>query len=1381
MRRFVTAPSSRAGPSTVAGTNGNDNVRRVVGQQFTFQGYYNVETRMLNSDYQRLQRWRARRGTMPATEAFEPHRTVEFHFIPNLDRFTEDPDALQQDFDSFMGYIGRMDQNRVTVTLQLTRQTAEHATQPLGGLAQVIMRFNGRPDIDLSGFMQMMLERNYYGFMFRDVKIVVEIRMLDFVRLSYRGGSVPLDLSVFFKDIPLIRYPLCTFQTWPASAKSHFRKVQVHCGPHHLASVKGLLFYKWKPEWSRYCGLMAILYAYKMSQANKWLRQIVDEFGTKDASDKFKERHAYFVDEINKLQDGELLYQKALHVIAENDWLGFAEYPSLYHLSQMCHSLYPDRTLVVYDISRHILHRSQPPVQARVVPDPPATPYQQGELTSDIVALYNEQRICVFYDHTYKHFLPIFNVDTFLQRRLIDVAYRIQDLRTVLPIEEHSTVVHTKDKAMSFCPFCDSGLYKGNESSHACNILRCDICKTTFTNIRDKMEHCNPKQKKQRCKTCHQVCVGAQCLKRHQRGCERITYYRCPVCLSHIKSAQRAFHKCRSYYCDNCDDKVVNRIDYTNPYHPNGYIVYHQCSMRNKLIRQEQRQQRLIDLGKVLESTEGVDERYFAFDFESMLTRDEFRGFVIHIHTVNCVSTCPIVISESGDVLSVNDIKQSISTQWDLHTFWDFVKEQSVGAKNYWIAHNFKGYDGRLLYDFLTHDLGLMPFSLVKSGGKLMRLVYLHPDEPSRELIFQDSLNHIARSLAKMPEMFGLDTAIIKKGYFPYLFNIPEHQNYVGFIPDPEYFDIDKQFDKTAFTAWYVERSRTPYDFRQEMRDYCENDVLILSLSLSAYMGICLKYSHQNNPLPCMTIAQYTFFLYQQRYLPDKTVYFLDESFDTFARRSLHGGNTNVRRLYYECTPEEAGTFTSGDKGLRYIDIQSLYPTVQFYDPMPVGYPRTAIYYTDQPNESLLRSFFGFIECDIEPVRFTFHPLLCRFSGQRLFMDLHPHRRIVLTSAEFQAACYGTHQDSTTLPYYVCTNVYRIDHYDKSYSLFKPFIRNWLKLKIIAGKPPPEHLFADYQAKLRDTLGISVELNEFQRNESLRTLAKLVLNSLWGKFGQRTGMPRTEILRTASDIYEYHENVRMGNIIEKDHVPIGNVGFMAVCVHPQEWNKKNTAIASFVTACARLRLWSTMNKLQERVVYHDTDSIIYERSSADDMMIEEGAFLGDWESETGDRMIHQFVSLAPKTYAYRYKTEAGVIKECVKSKGFSMNGLTQAELTFDSYQALLRGTVRDIGIPTTFFRHCPEAGVTFTHQGVKRLKFDYRKGFIDWSTMKTYPFGSQKFIENSVFNDTDDQIVNSDEDFPELVEPSTDDDDSLFLQELLCMYDDDDDSDADAQ
>ena len=75
--------------------------------------------------------------------------------------------------------------------------------------------------------------------------------------------------------------------------------------------------------------------------------------------------------------------------------------------------------------------------------------------------------------------------------------------------------------------------------------------------------------------------------------------------------------------------------------------------------------------------------------------------------------------------------------------------------------------------------------------------------------------------------------------------------------------------------------------------------------------------------------------------------------------------------------------------------------------------------------------------------------------------------------------------------------------------LFKDYVNTWLKIKEEAsgwsshvGDDPlkrQRHL-ADY----RDKEGIELDPEKIEKNPGLRTLAKMMLNSMWGKFGQRT-------------------------------------------------------------------------------------------------------------------------------------------------------------------------------------------------------------------------------------------------------------------------------------
>ena len=81
-------------------------------------------------------------------------------------------------------------------------------------------------------------------------------------------------------------------------------------------------------------------------------------------------------------------------------------------------------------------------------------------------------------------------------------------------------------------------------------------------------------------------------------------------------------------------------------------------------------------------------------------------------------------------------------------------------------------------------------------------------------------------------------------------------------------------------------------------------------------------------------------------------------------------------------------------------------------------------------------------------------------------------------------------------------------------------------------------------------------------------------------------------------------------------------------------NKTNIVIAAFTTAYARLKLYDLLDLLQERVLYYDTDSVIYvhEPGKPDPPL---GDYLGDLtdELDPGD-YITTFISGGPKNYAY---------------------------------------------------------------------------------------------------------------------------------------------------
>ena len=90
------------------------------------------------------------------------------------------------------------------------------------------------------------------------------------------------------------------------------------------------------------------------------------------------------------------------------------------------------------------------------------------------------------------------------------------------------------------------------------------------------------------------------------------------------------------------------------------------------------------------------------------------------------------------------------------------------------VFHNLKGFDGM----FILHELYQQQREVedqLTVGAKVLSF-------KSGPLKFIDSLGFLPMPLASFPSTFNLTE--LKKGFFPHLFNTPDHQRYVGRIPD---------------------------------------------------------------------------------------------------------------------------------------------------------------------------------------------------------------------------------------------------------------------------------------------------------------------------------------------------------------------------------------------------------------------------------------------------------------------------------------------------------------------------------------------------------------------------------------------------------------------
>ncbi|KAF0022459.1 hypothetical protein F2P81_025272 [Scophthalmus maximus] len=75
---------------------------------------------------------------------------------------------------------------------------------------------------------------------------------------------------------------------------------------------------------------------------------------------------------------------------------------------------------------------------------------------------------------------------------------------------------------------------------------------------------------------------------------------------------------------------------------------------------------------------------------------------------------------------------------------------------------------------------------------------------------------------------------------------------------------------------------------------------------------------------------------------------------------------------------------------------------------------------------------------------------------------------------------------------------------------------------------------------------------------------------------------------------------------------------------------------AFTTAYSRLTLYSYLQQLQDRVLYFDTDSLIYV-SKEGESQLKLGNYLGDLTDELKGDSIVEFAAAGPKSYAYKTK------------------------------------------------------------------------------------------------------------------------------------------------
>ncbi|XP_034080793.1 uncharacterized protein LOC117551842 isoform X1 [Gymnodraco acuticeps] len=394
-------------------------------------------------------------------------------------------------------------------------------------------------------------------------------------------------------------------------------------------------------------------------------------------------------------------------------------------------------------------------------------------------------------------------------------------------------------------------------------------------------------------------------------------------------------------------------------------------------------------------------------------------------------------------------------------------------------------------------------------------------------------------------------------------------------------------------------------------------------------------------------------------------------------RDALYGGRTCAVKLRHTAAVDES---------VHYCDFTSLYPFVNCTGLYPLGHPQIIFRDFKDP-----RSYFGLIKATVEPPRGLYFPVLpyrtaagkLVFTLCRTCAELNNQQGACLHSKEERAltGVWVTPEFTKALDMgYKMTQITEVWHFEKkSDSIFVDYIHTFLKGKQEASGYPSEasddesrqKYVADYHAKQ----GILLDADKIKSNPVKRQVAKLCLNSFWGKFAQRSNLTQTKIVTKAEEFL---------NLLFSAKHKVTYFSFLNPRTALVQWcygencystpNKvDNIFIAAFTTAYARLKLYSELEKLQRRVFYYDTDSIIYVTRQGESPL-PMGVYLGDLTDELGGDTIKEFVSAGPKSYAYQTKNQKKVV---MRVKGITQTHECCKRVNFDSLADLVEGYVQN--------------------------------------------------------------------------------------------------------
>jgi hypothetical protein len=410
---------------------------------------------------------------------------------------------------------------------------------------------------------------------------------------------------------------------------------------------------------------------------------------------------------------------------------------------------------------------------------------------------------------------------------------------------------------------------------------------------------------------------------------------------------------------------------------------------------------------------------------------------------------------------------------------------------------------------------------------------------------------------------------------------------------------------------------------------------------------------------------------------------------------------------------------------IKYIDVCSLYPTVMYYDQYPKGHPTEIIRNPPQYDPT----WFGFIKCKVLAPRNLYIPVLPikvkMLKNEKLLFPLclkcFVENKHKCTHSDVERQFVGTWSTvevkKAVEAGYKVLETYEVWNFEATDQLWKGYVEDFLKIKLETSP----HTYATneaYAAAVKQSYNIDLNVAEIAPNPGKRAVAKICLNSLWGKFGQRTNLGNVDFVTDPCKFYKLLLDDRLTNMrVTYLSEEIVQVNYKYKDVFVEDNFNTNIFVAAYTTANARLRLYDMLSKLDKAVLYCDTDSIIYVDNGLN--TIQTGDLLGEWTDELGDGVyITKFLTTGPKSY--HYVTNKG--KECIKVKGFTLHHSNAKKITGAVMEQLIdREIANVVTVDTNILRDTATKNLVNMVQ-TKKFSFSFDKRIIH-EDFDTTPYG----------------------------------------------------------